>query len=78
MAARGAKPTTVRLRGRGLLLGEDLGAHVYTPPQETVEWELPPDGLSSGINEVIVETDGPVTLRSIEFIDRTKHDLSLR
>jgi hypothetical protein len=78
VAVHGGKPTTVHLEGRGFFLGKDLGSHVYALPGESIEWKLPPGGLSSGVNEVVVEADGPVTLKNLEFIDRTRHDLSLR
>ena len=72
------KETTVKLRARGFVFGKDLGSMVYAPGREELEWTLPPNGLDSGINEIIVEADGDITLKTLEFIDRTKHDLSLK
>ena len=72
-----SKPTTVRLRSSGFALGTDLGAMLYTPGNEELEWALPKGGFDSGINEVVVEADNDITLRSLQFIDRTDHDLSL-
>lgn len=74
---RSPNPTRVHLTGRGFFFGKDLGTHLYQSPSEVIEWALPPDGLTSGINEVIVEADGPITLRKVEFIDRSEHDYSL-
>lgn len=71
------KETKIRLRTRGVLLGDDLGEKVYAPGSEDLEWALPKDALTSGINEVIVTADHDVTLRTLEFFDRTAHDLSL-
>ena len=72
------KPTTIRLSARGFLLGTNLGAMEYGPGKEDLEWTLPNGALDSGINEIIVDADRDITLRTLEFIDRTKHDLSLR
>lgn len=43
-----------------------------------VEIALPPGALDSGINELVVHADRSVTLASIRFIDRAKHDTSIR
>ena len=72
------KDTTVKLHARGFVFGKDLGSMVYAPGREELEWTLPPNGLDSGINEIVVEADGDVTLKTLELIDRTKHDLSLK
>ena len=50
---------------------------VYPPGEQALEWALPKGGLDSGINEILVDADSDITLRSVEFIDRTAHDLSL-
>lgn len=72
-----ARPTTIHLYSRGFALGRRLGTMTYAPGAEELEWALPKDGLDSGINEITVTTDADVTLRAIEFIDRTPHDLTL-
>ncbi|MDF2698079.1 MAG: hypothetical protein K0S65_6462, partial [Labilithrix sp.] len=72
----GSKATTVRLTSKGFFLSKDLGVMVYAPGDEALEWTLPKGGLDSGINEIIVTADSDITLRSVEFIDRTAHDLS--
>lgn len=80
LAVKLAEPreTTIRLEARGFFLGTDLGSMVYAPGREDLEWTLPKGALDSGINELIVRADGDITLKSLEFIDRTKHDTSLK
>ncbi len=69
------KDTSVRFRSRGV----DLGGAVYKLGGDDIaKWPLPPGGLDSGINEIVVEADGDVTLQRMQFIDESEHDLSLQ
>ena len=71
------KETRVHLTASGFVGKRELGTMVYAPDRTSVEWALPKEGLQSGFNEIEVDADGEITLRNLQFIDRTVHDLSL-
>jgi hypothetical protein len=73
----GNTAATLKLTSRGLFTSTEMGTKTFEPGTQTIEWALPKEALTSGINEVIVESDRGLVLQILEFIDRTDHDLSL-
>lgn len=80
LAARVANASSAELHlvARGVVTSEDLGLKRYAAPRGDVEWELPRWAIDSGLNELVIESSEDVILESLELVDRTVHDTSLR
>jgi hypothetical protein len=67
------RAATVRLRNNLIVLGQDLGAFTVTAPETTVELAVPVGSFTTGINEMVFETDSSdaagVVIEKIQWRD---------
>lgn len=70
-------PANITLRTRSFFGGYDVGS-VHAENTTEVDLPVPKNALDSGINELLIETDARVTLKSVRFIDEGTHDTRIR
>ncbi|WP_394834322.1 glycosyltransferase family 39 protein [Pendulispora rubella] len=71
------RPANVTLRTGSFFRRYDLGS-VHVEKTTEVDLAVPKNAFDSGIDELLVETDARVTLKSIRFIDQGKRDTRVR
>ncbi|MBL8680231.1 MAG: hypothetical protein JNK05_13735 [Myxococcales bacterium] len=67
----GDRPAVVRMRSNGFWTGQDLGSRTYAPgPNQPIEWSVPENAITSGLNEIVLESDRDLTLQTMEFMEQ--------
>ncbi|WP_394842165.1 glycosyltransferase family 39 protein [Pendulispora brunnea] len=77
LATDGRRPANVTLRTGSFFRRYNIGS-VRVDNTTEVDLPVPKNAFDSGINELLVETDAPVTLKAIRFIDQGTHDTRIR
>lgn len=70
-------PVTLRIRAASFFSRTTLAVVTFRG-RESIEFDVPPGAFDSGINEVLLSSDGPLVLENWQWVDAGKHDTSTR
>jgi hypothetical protein len=73
----GNAPATLSVRTGSFFARHDVGTLTFDK-EATLDLAVPPGAFDSGINEVLLATDAPLAVVSIQFVDDLPHDTSVR
>ncbi len=73
----GDAPATLRVRTSSFFVGRDVGTLAFSR-DETLDLPTSPSAFDSGIDEVLLDSDAPLALISMQFVDDLPHDTSVR
>lgn len=72
-----AGPVNLTIRSGSFFRRREVGRATFTT-QQTVELGTAPGLFDSGINELLLVSDGPLELVSLQWVDLGEHDTSIR